>query len=170
MSILSILKYPDACLHRAGDLVECFDEALRGLARDMVDTMHAASGIGLAAPQVGRSVQLTVIDVSGGEDASQLRVLVNPQVVTEEGEVVDEEGCLSFPDLTLVVPRPQRVTVSAQDLEGERLLIEGEDLLARCLHHEIDHLQGVLFIDRVSPLKQDLAKRRIDRRIRAGDW
>ena len=136
----------------------------------MVATMHAAPGIGLAAPQVGRSVRLCVLDLSVGESEDDLMVLVNPRVVEEEGNVSEEEGCLSFPDLMIVVPRPQRVVVEAQDLDGNPMRMVGEDLLARCLHHEIDHLDGVLFIDRVSPLKRDLTRRKIKRRILAQDW
>jgi peptide deformylase len=136
----------------------------------MVATMYAAPGIGLAAPQVGRSERICVIDLSVGEDPDELMVLVNPRVVEEEGTVREEEGCLSFPDIMLVVPRPERVVVEAQGLDGEPIRIEGDELLARCLHHEIDHLDGVLFIERVSPLKRDLAKRKIKRRIKADDW
>ncbi|HEX9701151.1 MAG TPA: peptide deformylase [Acidobacteriota bacterium] len=164
------MKYPAPGLQEPSEPVESFDERLRRLADDMVETMRAEAGIGLAAPQVGESVRLTVIDLSGGSDPEQLMRLVNPRVELEEGEDREEEGCLSFPDLTLVVPRPQRVVISAQDLEGKPFSIEASGLLARCLHHEIDHLDGVLFIDRVSPLKRDLALRKITKRIRAGDW
>ena len=150
--------------------MERFDDELRALAEDMLETMREEAGIGLAAPQVGESLQLTVVDISGGTDPDQLLALVNPRVDLEEGEVTEEEGCLSFPDLILVVPRPARVVVTARDVDGEPLRIEAEGLLARCLHHEIDHLKGVLFIDRVSPLKQDMARRKIAKRIRAGDW
>jgi len=170
MALRTLVKYPDPGLQEPSEPVESFDERLRRLADDMVETMRAEAGIGLAAPQVGESVRLTVIDLSGGSDPEQLMRLVNPRVELEEGEDREEEGCLSFPDLTLVVPRPQRVVISAQDLEGKPFSIEASGLLARCLHHEIDHLDGVLFIDRVSPLKRDLALRKITKRIRAGDW
>ncbi len=170
MALRTIVKYPDPRLQEPGDRVEQFDDDLRELAQDMVVTMRAEAGIGLAAPQVGESVQLTVVDVSGGTDPQQLLNLVNPTVESEEGEIRDEEGCLSFPELILVVPRPAQVVVVAQDLDGNPIKIEAEGLLARCLHHEIDHLNGVLFIDRVSPLKQDMARRKIAKRIRAGDW
>lgn len=170
MATREILKYPDTRLEVSCRPVDSFDDDLRALARDMLDTMRANAGIGLAAPQIGEDVQLTVVDLSGGTDPEQQMVLVNPRVVEEEGEERDEEGCLSFPELILVVPRPARVVVEARDLEGEPLRIQAEGLLARCLHHEIDHLQGVLFIQRVSPLKRDLARRKIDKRIRAGDW
>jgi peptide deformylase len=170
MPVLPIVKYPEPVLEEATEEVTSFDESLRELARSMVETMHSAPGIGLAAPQVGRSERLAVVDLSVGTEERDLLVLVNPRVLEEEGEVREEEGCLSFPDLTLIVPRPQRVVVEAWNLEGERFTVEGEELLARCLHHEIDHLDGVLFIDRVSPLKRDLARRRIKKRIRAGEW
>ena len=170
MALRSIVKYPDPGLQEPCDRVVEFDDDLRELAQDMVATLRAEAGIGLAAPQVSESIQLTVVDISGGTDPQQLFYLVNPTVESEEGEIRDEEGCLSFPDVTLVVPRPARVVVAAQDLDGNPIQIEAEGLLARCLHHEIDHLNGVLFIERVSPLKQDMARRKIAKRIRAGDW
>ncbi len=170
MAPRALVKYPDPGLQESCADVAEFDEELRRLADDMIETMRAESGIGLAAPQVGQQVRLTVIDLSGGSDPEQLIRLVNPRVEEEEGEIREEEGCLSFPDIILAVPRPARVRVSGRDLEGNDVEIEAEGLLARCLHHEIDHLNGVLFIDRVSPLKRDMTRRRIAKRIRAGDW
>ncbi len=170
MAILSIVKFPDARLTTPCEPVERFDEELRRLAADLIETMHAAPGVGLAAPQVGRTERLAVVDLSVGEENDELFVLVNPTVVEESGRERDDEGCLSFPELTLAVTRPQRVVVEAFDLDGEPYRIEADELLARCLRHEIDHLDGVLFIDRVSPLKRDLALRKIDRKIRAGEW
>ena len=170
MATLPILKYPDPRLTRRCEPVESFDAELDVLVADMIETMHVASGIGLAAVQVGRTEQVTVIDLSSGTDPEAVVVLVNPGIIEEEGEVAEEEGCLSFPDLILVVPRPERVVVEAQDLRGEPFRIDAVQLMARCLHHEIDHLQGVLFLERVSPLKQDLAQRKIAKRIRANDW
>ncbi len=170
MALRTLVKYPDPGLQEQCAPVEEFDEDLRRLADDMVETMRAESGIGLAAPQVGEAVQLTVVDLSAGTDPDQLIRIVNPHVKLEEGELREEEGCLSFPEVILTVPRPARVVVSGQDLEGNDVEIEAEGLLARCLHHEIDHLNGVLFIDRVSPLKRDMTRRRIAKRIRAGDW
>ena len=149
MPILDIVKYPDPVLSEPTEPVEEFDAGLRELAANMVATMHAAPGIGLAAPQVGRSERLCVLDLSVGENEDELMILVNPRVVEEEGKVSDEEGCLSFPDLMIIVPRPERVVVEAQDLQGDPIRVEGEELLARCLHHEIDHLDGVLFLERV---------------------
>lgn len=170
MSALAVVKYPDPRLEEPTETVEEFGDELRALARDMVETMYRAAGIGLAAPQVGRSERICVIDLSVGADPEQLHVLVNPRVVDQQGEIREEEGCLSFPDLLLVVPRPARLAVEYEDLEGVTQRLEGEELLARCLHHEIDHLDGVLFIERVSPLKRDLARRKIAKRIRADDW
>ena len=170
MALLPILKYPDPRLEEPTQAVECFDDELRDLAADMIETLHAAPGIGLAAPQVGRTARVTVVDLSAGTEADELLVLVNPVVVAESGRVSEDEGCLSFPDLTLIVPRPERIVVEAQDLDGQRFSIEAEELLARCLHHEIDHLDGVLFIRRVSPLKRDLARRKIQKKISAGEW
>lgn len=170
MATLPVIKYPDPRLEEATREVERFDAQLAELAKSMVETMYAAAGIGLAAPQVGREERIAVVDLSIGTDPDQLLVLVNPRVVESEGEAREEEGCLSFPDLLLVVPRPAKVVVEYEDLEGETRAIEAEELLARCLHHEIDHLDGVLFIERVSPLKRDLARRKIGKRIRAGEW
>ena len=170
MSAIEILKYPDPYLQRECRLIEEFDDELRAFAQDMVETMHGAIGIGLAAPQVGNDRRLLVADLSVGQDSEALLVLANPEVEFEEGEIKGDEGCLSFPDFVLVVPRPARVVVSGQDLEGNPVRVEADGLMARCLHHEIDHLHGVLFINRVSPLKRDLARRKINKRIRAGDW
>lgn len=170
MAVLEILKYPDPRLDAVCPPVELFDDVLRKLAQDMIETMHDAPGIGLAAPQVGRTERLTVIDLFAGTEPDKLVVLVNPVVVETHGEVREEEGCLSFPDLLLIVPRPERVVVEAQDLYGTPFRITADELLARCLHHEIDHLEGILFLERVSPLKRDLARRKINKRIRADDW
>ena len=165
-----LVKYPDPGLQEPCEPVTEFGEELRRLAGDMVEIMRAEAGIGLAAPQVGDGVQFTIVDVSGGSDPGRLLYLANPRVEREEGEEREEEGCLSFPEVTLAVRRPARIVVAAQDLEGNDVLIEADGLLARCLHHEIDHLAGVLFIDRVTPLKRDMTRRRIAKRIRAGDW
>ena len=170
MAPRTLVKYPDAGLQEACAPVDSFDDDLRQLADDMVETMRAEAGIGLAAPQIGEGLQITVIDLSAGADPDALIRLVNPQVEIEEGESRDEEGCLSFPEVILTVKRPARVVVSGQDVDGNPVSIEAEGLLARCLHHEIDHLKGVLFIDRVSPLKRDMTRRKIAKRIRAGDW
>ena len=170
MSAIEILKYPDPHLQLKCRPIENFDDELREFAQNMVETMHGAIGIGLAAPQVGDDRRILVADLSVGQDPDALLVLANPEVELEEGEIKGDEGCLSFPDVILVVPRPAQVVISGQDLEGKPVRVEADGLMARCLHHEIDHLNGVLFIDRVSPLKRDLARRKIAKRIRAGDW
>ncbi len=170
MAVLEIIKYPDPRLDQVCPTVEQFDDALRRLAQEMIETMHDAPGVGLAAPQVGRNERLTVIDLSSGTESDELLVLVNPVVLETHGEVREEEGCLSFPDLMLIVPRPERMVVEAQDLHGKLFRVKADELLARCLHHEIDHLDGILFLERVSPLKRDLARRKINKRIRADDW
>jgi peptide deformylase len=136
----------------------------------MFDSMYAAEGIGLAAPQIGISKQLTVIDVSFGERPEDKLVLINPEVLHTEGSQTEEEGCLSLPDIREKVRRAARVKVRAQNLKGEFFEVEGDELLARCLLHEIDHLHGILFIDHLSRLKRDLVQRRIKKLIRNGDW
>jgi peptide deformylase len=161
MAILKILKIGHPTLTRKADPVTAFDEGLVRLAGDMVETLHAAPGIGLAAPQVDVSRRLIVVDLSVGENPDDLIVLVNPEIVAHEGQVVCEEGCLSVPDINEKVARPYRVRVKGLDLEGRETSVEGEDMLARALCHEIDHLEGKLFIDRLSPLKRALVKKKI---------
>ena len=136
----------------------------------MFDSMYAAEGIGLAAPQIGISRQITVIDISFNERPEDKLVLINPQILEQEGSQVEEEGCLSLPDIREKVKRSSWVKVRAQNAQGEFFEVEGEDLLARALEHEIDHLHGVLFIDRLSMLKRDLVQRRIKKLIRNGEW
>jgi len=168
--IRPIVKYPEPGLEQKCEPVEVFDGQLRQLATDMLETMYAAPGIGLAAPQVGENIRLLVIDVtSGHEDGHQL-VLVNPEVAEAEGRQREEEGCLSLPGITAVVERPAKVVVKGQDLDGNPVEISGEELMARVLCHEIDHLEGILYLDRISPLKRDLLKRKIRKLIRAGEW
>jgi len=161
MAILEILKIGHPMLARKADPVTAIDEGLVRLAWDMVETLHAAPGIGLAAPQVDISRRLIVIDLSVGENPNDLIILVNPEIVAQEGHVVCEEGCLSVPDVTEKVARPYRVRVKGLDLEGRETSVEGEDILARALCHEIDHLDGKLFIERLSPLKRALVKKKI---------
>lgn len=154
MALLEILQFPHPVLrHRAGEVRE-IDETIRRLARDMMETMHRAPGIGLAAPQVGVPSRLIVVDLSAGEDPDQRLVLVNPQIICKEGRIRMEEGCLSVPDLRETVTRCERVVVRGQDLEGRTVEVEGEELLAVALQHEIDHLDGLLFIDHLSQLKR----------------
>jgi peptide deformylase len=168
--IRPIVKYPDPGLEEECSKVEVFDEDLRRLATDMLETMYAAPGIGLAAPQVGENIRLLVIDITSGREDGHKLILVNPEVVEAEGRQREEEGCLSLPGVTAVVERPSKILVKGQDLDGNPVEIEGEELTARVLCHEIDHLDGVLYLDRISPLKRDLLKRKIRKLIRAGEW
>lgn len=161
MAILEILKIGHPTLVRKADPVTAIDEGLVRLAGDMVETLHAAPGIGLAAPQVDVSRRLIVVDLSVGENPDDLIVLVNPEIISKEGQIVGEEGCLSVPDITEKVSRPYRVRVKGLNLEGRETSVDGEDILARALCHEIDHLDGKLFIERLSPLKRALVKKKI---------
>ena len=168
--ILTIRKYPDPVMQQPGEPVTEFDDALRSFVADMFETMYAAQGIGLAAPQIGVSKRVTVIDLSNGKDPEQKMVLINPEIVEHEGKVYGEEGCLSFPEIREKVSRWARVKVRAQDEHGKWFETEGEELLSRCLQHEIDHLDGVLFIFRISGLKREMALRRIRKLQQAGEW
>ena len=161
MSVLPIRVYPDPVLRVCCPRVESFDDDLRRLASDMIETMHAAPGIGLAAPQVGSDQRLAVVDLSVGEDATALKVVINPEIVEESGRDVDSEGCLSIPGISEKVGRPFAVRVVAQDLAGEPFEIAAEDLEARALCHEIDHLNGVLFIDHLRGLRRDRVRRQL---------
>jgi peptide deformylase len=165
-----IVKYGDPILEKMGAPVTRFDEDLRNLADDMFATMYGAQGIGLAAPQIGRSLRFAVVDVSSGKTAEARMVLANPQVTHAEGEQREEEGCLSLPGMRGVVTRPQFVTVRAQNLAGEWFEMRGEGLLARCFCHEIDHLDGILFLQHLGMLKRDLIKRRIRKLVKNGEW
>lgn len=161
MAILPIRAYPDPVLRVRCRQVETFDDQLRRLASDMIETMHAAPGVGLAAPQVGALQRLAVVDVSVGKDRSALKVLVNPEMVEKRGREVDTEGCLSIPGINEKVPRPAAVRIVAQDLDGERLELEAQDFEARAVCHEIDHLNGVLFIDHLRGLRRDRVRRQL---------
>jgi peptide deformylase len=167
---LTIVKYPEPVLSQPGEPVTEFNAELAKLAEDMFETMYAAQGIGLAAPQVAVSKRLTVIDLSMGKDPEQKIVLVNPEVIFREGRQYEEEGCLSFPEIREKVVRAANVRVRAQDLKGKWFELDGEELLARAFQHEIDHLDGMLFIFRMSGLKRDLALRKIRKMQREGTW
>jgi peptide deformylase len=160
MAVREILIIGDPMLTRKAEPVAVVDEEIVSLARDMVETVHAAPGVGLAAPQVGVGKRVIVVDISVGENEDDLHVLVNPEITAREGEAVCEEGCLSVPDVREKVARPYRVKVRGLDLEGRPIEIEGEDILARALCHEIDHLDGILFVEKLSPLKRALIKKR----------
>ncbi len=168
--IYPIVKYGDPVLEKPAATVRNFDVELQELADDMFASMYAAQGVGLAAPQIGKSIRMTVIDVSNGKNPEAKIVLVNPEIVHAEGEVREEEGCLSIPGFRGYVVRPQFVTVKAQNLKGEPFDIRGENLLARAFCHEIDHLAGVLFLQHLSMLKRDLIKRKIKKLRKEGEW
>jgi peptide deformylase len=165
-----VLKYPHPVLAKKGERVTEFNAELEKLIEEMFDSMYAAEGIGLAAPQIGISKQITVIDVSFAERPEDKLVLINPEVIEREGSQIEEEGCLSLPDIRGKVKRSAWVKVRAQNEKGEVFEVEGEELLARAIEHEVDHLHGILFIDRLSMLKRDLLLRRIKKLIRNGEW
>jgi peptide deformylase len=168
--IYPIVKFPDPILQRRSEPVTDFDDELRKLVADMFESMYAAQGIGLAAPQIGISKRLTVIDLSNQKEPKDKIVLINPEITLHEGKQLEEEGCLSLPEIREKVRRAARVVVKAQDEYGTWSEREGTELLARAFQHEIDHLEGVLFIFRVSALKRDLILRRIRKMQRAGEW
>ena len=168
--IYPIIKYGDPILEKPTKPIAKFDEELTELAEDMFATMYAAQGIGLAAPQIGKSIRMTVVDVTSGKNPEAKIVLINPQIIHGEGEKREEEGCLSIPGFRGYVVRPQFVTVRAQDLKGEFFEIRGEDLLARAFCHEIDHLDGILFLQHLGMLKRDLIKRKIKKLKKQGEW
>jgi peptide deformylase len=163
MAILPIRIYPDPVLRVHCPEVETFDDELRRLAADMVETMHAAPGIGLAAPQVGREARLAVVDLSVGEDPEGLLILVNPRVEVSDGIETEVEGCLSLPEVTEKVDRPDAIRLQAQNLHGEPFELEADGLQARAILHEVDHLDGVLFVDRLRGLRRQRARRALRR-------
>lgn len=166
MSILPIRIYPDPVLRVRCPEVDSFDSELRKLAEDMVETMIAAPGIGLAAPQVGEALRLAVVDITAGEDEKAIHIFVNPEIVDQQGRETDEEGCLSIPGITDKVNRPAAVRVKARDLDGQLFETEAGGLFARAICHEIDHLNGVLFVDRLVGLRKERAKRQLKRFVR----
>lgn len=162
MSILKIYQYPEKVLRNETEQITKFDSELARLADDMAETMWDAPGVGLAAPQVGKSLKLIVVDISKDrENDPQHMVLVNPKIIASEGCQVDEEGCLSVPELTAKVDRHEKITVRYQDLAGAEQQLETEGRFAVVLQHEIDHLDGILFIDHLSPLKRSLYKKKV---------
>jgi peptide deformylase len=168
--ILKIVKYPEPVLSQPGEPVTEFDAELKKLADDMFEMMYASQGIGLAAPQVSVGKRVTVVDLSMGKDPAQKLVLVNPEVTLREGKQYEEEGCLSFPEIREKVQRAAKVRIRAQDLKGKWFEMDGEELLSRAFQHEIDHLDGMLFIFRMSSLKRDLVLRKIRKMQREGTW
>jgi peptide deformylase len=161
MALRKILTYPDPVLREKAKKVTVFDEELKKLAEDMKDTMLDAPGIGLAANQIGVPLQMIVVNVSESEEERKIAVYVNPVICDGEGCVVDEEGCLSVIEYTSTVKRFQKIRITAQDLEGNPVEFEAEDRFARIIQHEVDHLLGKLFIDRLSPLKRNLYKKKL---------
>ncbi|MGB9464027.1 MAG: peptide deformylase [Candidatus Acidiferrum sp.] len=168
--IYPIVKYGDPILEKPTPQVKSFDEELEQLTEDMFASMYAAQGVGLAAPQIGKSMRLTVVDVTSGKNPEAKIVLANPEIIHAEGEVREEEGCLSIPGFRGYVMRPQFVTVRAQNAKGETFEIRGENLLARAFCHEIDHLNGILFLQHLSMLKRDLIRRKIKKLKKQGEW
>ena len=166
-----ILKYGEPILEQVAEPVTDFEAPeLKELIADMWETMYAAKGVGLAAPQVGSAQRISVIDVSVGEDETKKIVIVNPEVVERDGKQTGEEGCLSIPGFREPVTRANKVKVRAQNEKGETIELEGEELLARAFEHEIDHLNGILFINHLSPLKRDIIRRKIRKLQKAGEW
>ena len=167
---MTILRYGAPALRKVSPPVEKFDNELEKLASDMFETMYSVSGVGLAAPQVGVNTRLIVIDTSGGKEPDRKIVLCNPRIISSKGAQDGEEGCLSIPDFGEHLTRPMKITVEAQDIKGALFQVEGEELLARAICHEIDHLDGVMFVDRLSPLKKMLASGKIKKLAKAGKW
>jgi peptide deformylase len=168
MATLEILKYPNPNLKKKSQPVEKIDPSLHQLVRDMAETMYAAPGVGLAAPQVGHLLRVVVLDVNPATQPKNLIVLINPEIITSEGECVWDEGCLSLPDFTEEVKRKKKVLVRYRNLEGETKEIEGNDLLAIVLQHELEHLDGILLVDHLSPLKRSLYKRQLQKEKKKG--
>jgi peptide deformylase len=168
--IRPILKYGDQTLHDAARPVDAITSDVASVVADMIDTMYAAPGIGLAAPQIGVPLRIFVVDISLGRDPSGLIVMVNPEFVLREGMQLEEEGCLSIPGFNATVVRPERAIVKGLDRSGVEQQREGAGLLARAFQHEMDHLDGTLFVDRLRGIKRDLIVRRIKKLTRAGKW
>jgi peptide deformylase len=169
MAILEILQYPHPILKKKTQPIQKIDPTIRRLIQDMAETMYAAPGVGLAAPQVGHPLRLAVLDITPANQAKNLVVLINPEIVVAEGECLWEEGCLSVPDYNEEVKRKKKIVVRCQNLEGENVEVVGDNnLLSIALQHEIDHLDGILFIDRLSKLKRDLFKKRLQKESKEG--
>ena len=170
MAVLPIRKYGDPVLRDPATPVTEINGELQKLIDDMVDTMYAAPGVGLAANQVGVGKRLLVIDLTVGEDPRQLHVMINPEIIESEGEVTEEEGCLSIPDFVEIVTRPEKVKVKYLDRHGKERQMWGEGLMARAICHEIDHLDGTLFVDYLRGMKKDRIIKKIQKLIKLGSW
>jgi peptide deformylase len=170
VAVLPIVKYGAEVLRKPADPIVDIDDRLQRLIDDMIDTMYAAPGVGLAANQVGVARRLMIIDLSVGKRPGECHVIINPEIVETEGEVTEEEGCLSIPDFTEIVTRPARVKLRFLDRNGERREMWGEGLMARAMCHEIDHLNGTLFVDYLRGLKRDRILKKIQKLTKAGMW
>jgi peptide deformylase len=159
MAVLELLKYPHPLLKKKGEKVTKVNNSIKRLIHDMAETMYFNKGVGLAAPQVGISKQIITVDVGKG-----LICLINPTLLNKEGEIQMEEGCLSFPEVSLNITRSKKVTLKGLNPDGEEVVVEAEELLARIFQHEMDHLEGVLIIDRVSPLKRELIRKKFKKK------
>lgn len=168
--VYAIVKYGAPVLDREAELVTEFDARLEQLVADMFETMYAHQGVGLAAPQIGISKQIAVIDITSGKDPDAKLVLINPQIIEAVGVQTQEEGCLSLPGFHAEVRRPQRVTIRALDAQGKEYMKTGEGLLARAFCHESDHLHGRLYLAHLSALKRDIIRRKIRKAVKAGQW
>ncbi|MDQ2711108.1 MAG: peptide deformylase [Acidobacteriota bacterium] len=169
--VRTILKYGEPVLEKAAEPVTEFDTPdLKDVIEDMWETMYAAKGVGLAAPQIGLSKRISIIDVSVGEDESKKIVIINPEVISRDGKQTGEEGCLSIPGFREPVTRSEKVKVRAQNEQGETIELEGDELLARAFEHEIDHLNGIMFINHLSALKRDIIRRKIKKLQKSGNW
>ena len=170
MAVRPIVKYGHPALHKPSEPVKEIDGTIHTLLDDMVETMYAAPGIGLAAPQIAVPLRVIIVDLSVGEEAGQLIKLINPEFVIRQGEQRHDEGCLSVPGFGGSPVRPARVVVKGLDPDGKERTYEGTELLARAFCHEIDHIDGLLFVDRLTPLKRDLMKRKLRKKARTDDW
>ena len=166
MALREIVTFPFPVLKETAKPVTEFDDELKALVKDMAETMYAAPGVGLAAPQINVPLQLCVIDITSKDEPNELIVLANPKIVSGEGEEAEEEGCLSVREYSAKVKRFTKIQVEAQDIEGNPLNFEAEDFYARVIQHELDHLNGTLFIDRLSTLKRSLYKKKIKKILR----
>jgi len=168
--IRPIVKYGEHVLHHEAQPVTTVTGEIGDLVRDMIETMYAAPGVGLAAPQIGIPLRLFVVDVSGGRSKDGLMAFINPEFVERDGMQLEEEGCLSVPGFNATVARPERAVIKGLDLEGQERIVEGSGLLARAFQHEMDHLDGRVFLDRLRGIQRDLIVRRIRKLTRSGKW
>ena len=170
MAVLKLVTWPNPILETPADPVTKFDDDLRKLADDMFETMYAAPGVGLAGVQVGIAKRLFVMDCSGGKDPASRYFMANPEIIVQEGKQEGEEGCLSIPGIYSKVQRSLRVIARGHDLNGKEYEIEGIELEGRCLLHETDHCDGILYVNRITPLKREIVKRKIRKLQKAGEW